>query len=55
MPYALERWGSGAIVVNTQSGKHHSLTPIPLANAKAQLRLLRGVEHGMVPRRKTKE
>jgi hypothetical protein len=53
MPYALERWGSkGAIVVNTQSGKHHSNSPIPMANAKAQLRLLRGVEHGMVPKKK---
>ena len=46
MPYALERWGSkGAIVVNTQSGKHHSKSPIPLANAKAQLRLLRSLEN----------
>jgi hypothetical protein len=52
MPYGLEHWGKDkAIVVNTQSGKHHSLTPIPLANAKAQLRLLRGVEHGMKPRK----
>lgn len=52
MPYALERWGKNkAIVVNTQTGLHHSKSPIPLTNAKAQLRLLQGVEHGMTPRK----
>ena len=44
MPHALEHWGKGkAIVVNTQTGKHFSKSPIPLANAQKQLRLLRGV------------
>lgn len=61
MPYALERYpalGSGhrrtekAIVVNTQTGKHYSTMPIPLEKAKAQMRLLYGVEHGMVPKEK---
>jgi bifunctional DNA-binding transcriptional regulator/antitoxin component of YhaV-PrlF toxin-antitoxin module len=40
MPYFLERYGNKAIVVNTKTGKHHSLEPIPLKNAKAQMRLL---------------
>ena len=56
MPYALEHWGNKAIVVNTQSGKHKSLSPIPLANAKKQLRLLNAVEHGFKPTgRKTED
>lgn len=50
MPYGLEHWGKGkAIVVNTQTGKHYSTSPIPLANAKKQERLLRAVEHGFTP------
>lgn len=40
MPYILERYGDKAIVVNAKSGKHHSLDPIPLKNAKAQMRVL---------------
>jgi hypothetical protein len=40
MPYHLEKYGSKAIVVNTKSGKHYSTEPIPLANAKAQMRIL---------------
>jgi hypothetical protein len=46
MPHALERWGTKAIVVNSQTGKHYSTSPIPLANAQKQLRLLNAVEHG---------
>ena len=60
MPYHLEM-GSGAhkfmgkaIVVNTMSGHHYSKDPIPVEKAKAQMRLLQGVEHGMVPRPKKK-
>lgn len=41
-----------AIVVNSQTGKHYSKSPIPLANAKAQMRLLYGIEKGMKPRKK---
>ena len=51
MPYILEHWGKKAIVVNSQTGDHKSKSPIPLANAKAQLRLLEGVERGMKPRK----
>jgi len=41
-----------AIVVNTQTGHHFSNEPIPMKKAKAQMRLLEGVEHGMVPKKK---
>jgi len=44
MPYSLERWGDKAIVVNTKTGKHHSLKPIPISNAKAQMRVLLAAE-----------
>jgi hypothetical protein len=44
MPYALERWGNKAIVVNSQTGKHYSNSPIPLTNAKAQMRVLESVK-----------
>jgi hypothetical protein len=46
MPYHLELASDGhkfhgkAIVVNTQTGEHKSLHPIPLEKAKAQLRVL---------------
>ena len=58
MPYHLELGSGGhrfahgkAIVVNTATGKHFSKMPIPLIDAERQMRLLRGVEHGMVPRK----
>ena len=58
MPLHLEL-GSGAhkfkgkaIVVNSTTGKHFSNLPIPVEKAKAQMRLLYGVEHGMKPRKK---
>ena len=38
-----------AIVVNTATGKHYSNSPVPLANAKKQMRLLQAVEHGFKP------
>jgi hypothetical protein len=40
MPYFMERYGDKAIVVNSKTGKHYSTEPIPLANAKAQMRIL---------------
>lgn len=55
MPFHLELGSDGhsfkgkAIVVNTMSGKHHSLEPIPLEKAKKQKRLLEAVEHGFKP------
>lgn len=55
MPYHLEHFGDKAIVVNTLTGKHHSLSPIPLVRAKAQERLLEAVEHGFKPTGKKKE
>jgi len=44
MPYALERWGDKAIVVNSQTGKHYSSAPISLKKAEAQKRVLESVE-----------
>jgi len=50
MPYHLElgsdghKFGGKAIVVNTQTGKHHSLSPIPIERAKAQMRLLESID-----------
>lgn len=58
MPYHLELGSSGhsfagkAIVVNTATGHHYSNNPIPIKKAKKQMRLLYGVEHGMMPRKK---
>lgn len=47
MPYHLELGSSGhnfpkgkAIVVNSKTGKHFSNQPVPLANAKKQMKLL---------------
>jgi len=44
MPYALERWGNKAIVVNTTTGHHYSTNPIVLEKAKAQLRVLKALK-----------
>ena len=59
MPYVLEKSSEGhkfaqgkAIVVNSMSGKHFSNLPIPIERARAQMRLLQAVDHGMVPRHK---
>ena len=43
MPYHLEHFGDKAIVVNTKTGRHHSLSPIPLVRAQAQKRVLEAV------------
>lgn len=50
MPYAIRSAGEGRYkVVNTETGAVHSkATTKP--KAEAQVRLLRGVEHGMRPR-----
>lgn len=46
MPFFLEMGSGGhsfkgkAIVVNSQTGKHYSSSPIPLSKAKAQKRVL---------------
>jgi len=50
MPYQLEKSSGGhsfngqAIVVNTMTGRHHSLAPIPLKKAEAQKRVLEAAE-----------
>ena len=50
MPYHLELGSNGekfhgkAIVVNSQTGKHYSTTPIPLKKAEAQKRVLERAE-----------
>ncbi len=50
MPYHLELGSDGhkfhgkAIVVNTMTGRHYSLNPMPLERAKAQMGLLEGVD-----------
>ena len=55
MPYHLELGSDGssfkgkAIVVNTATGKHFSSSPLPMATAKKQMRLLQAVEHGFKP------
>ena len=50
MPYHLEMGSDGykykdkAIVVSSQTGRHHSLEPMPMKKAQAQKRLLEQVE-----------
>jgi hypothetical protein len=50
MPFHLELGSDGysfkgkAIVVNTQTGKHYSKSPIPLAKAEAQKRVLEAAQ-----------
>ena len=47
MPYMLEPSiadKAKAIVVNTMTGRHHSLSPIPIKRAKAQKRLLESLD-----------
>jgi len=52
MPFHLELGSDGhkfhgkAIVVNTKTGRHYSLAPIPLEKAKAQMRVLESVTRG---------
>jgi len=59
MPYHLELGSDGhsfmggkAIVVNSKTGEHFSKKPIPMKQAEKQMKLLRGIEHGMIPRSK---
>ena len=49
MPYAILSAKGGFKVVNTATGKVHA-AHTTREKAEAQVRLLRGVEHGMVPR-----
>jgi len=51
MPYHIEKSSGGkrfpkgyGIVVNSKTGQHFSLKPIPIAKAEAQMRLLNMME-----------
>jgi hypothetical protein len=45
MPYEISRIGQDkGVVVNTTTGRHFSNSPIPLANAEKQIRLLRAIK-----------
>jgi hypothetical protein len=44
MPYAIERYGDKAIVVNTKTHEHFSKKPIPMINAEKQISVLNRVE-----------
>lgn len=52
MPYEIAKKGTGYVVKNTETGKEHSKKPIPKERAIAQMRLLYGIEAGMMPRGK---
>ena len=52
MPYELKKKGTGYVVKNTETGKEHSKKGLPKARAEAQMRLLYGLESGMIPRGK---
>jgi len=57
MPYILEPSiadKAKAIVVNTMTGKHHSLSPIPIERAKAQKRLLESIDENENKKRSRK-
>lgn len=53
MPYALRKAPNRNLywVVNTDTGKKHSIEPIPEDRAKKQMRLLRAIKHGFIPSR----
>lgn len=52
MPYEIQKVTGGYKVKNTQTGKTHSHKAMPKERAEKQMRLLRGIEHGMIPRKK---
>ncbi len=52
MPYEIRKKGTGFVVVNTATGKEHSKKGIPKSRAESQMRLLYGIEGGMIPKGK---
>ena len=54
MPYDIVKKGTGYTVKNLDTGHEFSKKGIPKSRAKAQMRLLYGVEHGMVVKGKDK-
>lgn len=55
MPFHLEKYGDKAIVVNSKTNKHYSTEPIPLANAKAQMRVLEAAHQKKIKESKKDE
>lgn len=55
MPYDIKKKGTGFVVMNTMTGKEYSKKGIPKARAEAQMRLLKGIEHGFKPTGKKDE
>lgn len=53
MPYKMKKTKGGKYSVSGPSGVHAKGTT--KAKAEAQMRLLRGIEHGMKPRKKKKK
>ena len=51
MPYGIEKHHSGYAVVNKKSGKVHAKHTTK-EKAEAQRRLLEGIEHGTIQRKK---
>ena len=51
MPFAITKTPSGYMVRNEHTGQIHA-KHTTLAKAKAQVRLLHAIEHGLVPRKK---
>jgi hypothetical protein len=50
MPYKLKKIGGKYEVMNLDSGKKHGKTS--KKKAESQLRLLRAIDHGFVPKKK---
>ena len=55
MPYEIKKKGTGYVVVNKETGKEHSKKGIPKTRAEKQMKLLYGIEHGMIPKGKKKD
>lgn len=51
MPYKIRQRGGRYEVVNSATGRVHARHTTK-RKAEAQVRLLRGIEHGLVPRRR---
>jgi len=53
MPYRLKKVSGGVAVVNKDTGQYRA-KHTTMAKAKAQMRLLQGIEHGWRPTKKRK-
>ncbi len=52
MPYITEKVPGGYKVKNTETGQYKSKKALPKTRAEAQMRLLYGIEKGMIPKKK---